>query len=159
MAVDVQKLEEICERGLETIGYELVDLEYVRDQQGWVLRIFIDHVVKATGAKEFKISHQDCVAASRHLGTVLDVEDPIDTPYHLEMSSPGIRRRLRKQRDFVRFLGQQVRVHMNEALDGRKKYFGRLCSADEDTIAVEVDGKPFVLPIKEIKKACLEAEF
>ena len=77
-----QKLWRICEDALSAVGYELVELEHQRDPQGWVLRVFIDHAEGAEGDDlASSISHGDCVAASRHLGTVLDVEDPIGSAY------------------------------------------------------------------------------
>ena len=144
------------------MGYELVDLEYVREQQGWVLRIFIDHPVTDDGdagdAPGSRITHEDCERASRHLGTVLDVEDPIDIAYRLELSSPGVRRPLRKERDFVRFAGRLARVQLSEPLDGRRNFTGRLRDAADGVVHLEVEGVVFRLPLERVRKAHLEVE-
>ncbi len=158
--VNREKLESICETALEAVGYDLVDLEYAQSPQGWVLRVFIDFPPGEAGEQDSgsSITHEDCELASRHLGTVLDVEDPIDAAYRLEMSSPGVRRPVRKARDFKRFVGQRVRVVMQQPLQGRKKFLGKILEAGETEVVVEVDGDRYSLPLAEIKKARLEVE-
>jgi len=170
MATDTARLADICEKGLQTVGYELVDLEYVRDPQGWVLRVFIDHpplptVPAATDGdgkppppEPSTITLHDCEVASHHLGTVLDVEDVIPNAYRLEVSSPGVKRPLRKERDFRRFVGHEVRVQLQDPVDGRKNFVGRLRAAGDGSISVEVDGQVFQLPLVSIRKARLEVE-
>lgn len=159
MDADVRKLEEICERALQTVGYELVDLQYLNDQQGWVLRVFIDHDAKTPKREELGISHQDCVNASRHLSTVLDVEDLIDISYRLEVSSPGVRRPLRREKDFVRFVGHRVKIRMCEPIEGRKTFVGRLCQVEGSLVGIEVEGVMYSLDIRNLQKANLEVEF
>jgi ribosome maturation factor RimP len=155
-----QRLFQLCEGGLSALGYELVELEYLRDPQGWVLRVYIDHPHEPTpgDAPRSTITHDDCEQASRHLGTVLDVEDPIDTPYRLEVSSPGVRRPLRRSRDFARFAGLVVRVQLSQPLDGRKNFTGRILTASDDVVDLEVDGRAVQLPLERIRKAHLEVE-
>lgn len=155
---DRDKLVSICEAALEAVGYELVELEYSQSQQGWVLRVFIDNAPTADDDPRSAITHDDCEVASRHLGTVLDVEDPIDAAYRLELSSPGVRRPVRKLRDFKRFVGKRLRVEMHQQINGRRKYLGTLREAREGEIVVEQDGKLCSLPLAEIKKARLEVE-
>jgi ribosome maturation factor RimP len=174
----VEKLQQIVEQALAAIGYHVLDLEYTRESQGWVLRVFIDHPPGPEPASKQvaprRITHQDCGNASRHLGTVLDVEDPIDTAYRLEVSSPGVFRPLRKLSDFKRFEGFRVRVKTSDAIEGRKSFVGELrqvraaaseCgegSADDTSrgeIVVEVDGAEFTLPWTSIKKARLDEEY
>jgi ribosome maturation factor RimP len=156
--IDQVRLDQICERALEAIGYELVDLEYMRDGQGWNLRVFIDYPEAEAGTEQPRITHDDCAAASRHLGTVLDVEDPIEGAYRLELSSPGLKRRLKKRRDFVRFIGHQVSISMRDAIDGRKRFCGELVSLVGDTVNVR-DGELLCpLNIDGIRKARLEVE-
>jgi ribosome maturation factor RimP len=160
MATDIKQLMTICEAGLAAVGYDLVDLEYQNEPQGWVLRVFIDHPVDAPkdDGLGVGITHTDCGEASRHLGTVLDVEDPIDGAYRLEVSSPGINRPLRKERDFARFAGEKVKIQTDEMVEGRKNYKGRLLAAAEGVVTVEVDGKHYQLPLERIRKARLEVE-
>lgn len=156
MSVDLQNLIRICEDSLETVAYELVDLQYVRDQQGWVLRLFIDHHGTDVGNG---ITHKDCTLASRQVSATLDVEDPIGSAYRLEVSSPGVRRPLRKKKDFLRFCGKRVRVKMRFGLDGRKNFVGDLSYDDGEKITVQVDGTDFLLPIDDILEARLEVDF
>ena len=162
MTIDTARLQEICESSLAAVGYELVDLEYVHDQAGWVLRVYIDHPYDggpepADALPASRIVHADCELVSRHLGTVLDVEDLIPTAYRLEVSSPGVPRPLRKGRDFARFVGRRVRVELREAREGgRKRFVGQLRSAEGGMISVEVDGRLCELPIEGIRRARLE---
>ncbi|MCA9671765.1 MAG: ribosome maturation factor RimP [Myxococcales bacterium] len=175
--VDIRRLQAICERGLDPLGLELVELEYVREPQGWVLRVFIDYPPAGTEGDDdlrSRIAHGDCERASHQLSAVLDVEDPIDSAYRLEVSSPGVQRPLRRQRDFARFCGHLVRVELAEPLDGRRRFAGRLVATQpgegseteaggdgmgaNGTITVDVDGKQFELSIEGIKKARLDED-
>ena len=156
--MDEVRLDQICERALEAIGYELVDLEHVRDGEGWILRVYIDYPLVDAGTEQPRITHDDCVTASRHLGTVLDVEDPIEGAYRLELSSPGVRRALRKKRDFARFIGHRVRISMRDAVDGRKRFIGELVSLDGDTVNVRDGEQLCPLNFEGIRKARLEVE-
>ena len=155
------RLGQLCEDGLPAVGYELVDTEYLRDGQGWVLRVYIDHPHDSSSGDESdgsRITHKDCARASRHLGTVLDVEDLIDVSYRLELSSPGVRRPLRKARDFARFAGNVARIQLQQSLEGRKNFTGRIVSASEDVVTLEVDGRAVHLPLNSIRRAHLEVE-
>jgi ribosome maturation factor RimP len=154
--VDLQRIGELCERGLSAVGYELVDVEFLRDQSGWVLRVFIDHPPGDEGARA--ITHEDCGQASQQLSTLLDVEDPIATAYRLEVSSPGVRRRVRKQRDFERFVGRVVRVEMLAPVEGRRNFSGRLVGVVDGVITVDVGERAFALPIAGLRRAHLEEE-
>ncbi len=165
---DLAQLSKVCSEGLEAIGYELVDLEYLRDPGGWVLRVYID--APSSGEQETTaaagpapvprstITHQDCKAASNHLGTVLDVEDIIDNAYRLEVSSPGVMRPVRKEKDFNRFAGHKAKVVMQEAIDGRKKYTGVIKGAGEGRVQLELDSGLVELPLDRMKRARLEVE-
>lgn len=162
---DTKHLIHLCEDSLKAVGYELVELEYQLEPGGWVLRVFIDHPVTAQGSDTGNgtestkaITHRDCEIASRQLGTMLDVEDPIETSYRLEVSSPGVQRPLRKEQDFERFSGQMVRIQMNQPVSGRKNFKGLLQSAADGNVTVEVDGERYQLPIASIRKARLEVE-
>ncbi len=103
-------------------GYELVDIRYLREQSGWVVRAFIDRL----GGRSGGISFADCERISRELSAVLDVEDPIPHAYNLEVSSPGVDRPLRTASHFRRFVGHTARVLLTEAQDGRKRFKGRI---------------------------------
>ncbi|MCB9555953.1 MAG: ribosome maturation factor RimP [Deltaproteobacteria bacterium] len=156
--VGIERIEGLCERGLATVGYDLVDWEFVRDQHGWVLRVFIDHPPAADEPGDplagSSISHEDCQRASDQISTLLDVEDPIDVAYRLEVSSPGIPRPVRKERDFKRFCGCFVRVQMREPIGGRKNFAGTLREVDSASqVVVEIDGQLYALPIAGIRRA------
>lgn len=169
--VDIEKLRGVCETALQAAGYELVDLEYVKEGHGLVLRLYIDHpfletespteTVVSDAPVVSKITHADCQKASDHVGMVLDVEDIVDAPYRLEVSSPGVNRPVRKKRDFERFVGRTIKVSLNEPLaeSNRRHFQGRLQRVREDAIEVDVEGQPYALPLRQIKKARLEVSF
>lgn len=159
---DVARLERLIDSALATLGYHLVEFEHTREQGGWVLRVFIDHPATGPaqrGTPPRRVTHEDCGRASRHLGAVLDVEDPIDSGYRLELSSPGVLRPLRKVGDFERFVGFAVKVRMKEPIAGTRSFVGQLVAAGGESITVEVDGVKHTLPVAGIKKARLNEEY
>jgi len=141
------KLLAICEPVVAGAGYELVDVEYLRDQSGWVLRVYID----GPGGVGF----DDCEAVSRELGAVLDVEDPIAQAYRLEVSSPGISRPLRTPDHFRAQIGSVAKIVLATALDGRRNFKGQVVAVEPDVIVVDVDGKTFRIPFADIDSAKL----
>lgn len=132
---------------VESLGYELSDLEVRLGARDGLLRVFID--------KPEGIGVEDCEAVSRQISTLLDVEDPLPGNYVLEVSSPGLDRRLTKVEHFKRFMGNDVKVKLRFPLEGRKNFRGALRSADEENIEVEVDGESHCLPIATIESARL----
>ncbi len=170
-AVEIAKLFPLCEQSLAAVGFELCEVEYARDQGGWVLRVFIDRAPAADASAPepspalpgapapSTISLADCELASKQLGAALDVEDLIPNAYRLEVSSPGVRRPLRRERDFARFVGHSVRVQMEAPVDGRKNFVGLLRSVVGGQLGVEVEGRVFQLPLAEVKRARLEVAF
>jgi ribosome maturation factor RimP len=143
-----QKVLSIIEPVCEGSGYELVDLSYQRESNGWVVRVFIDN-------GDGTVGFQDCEKVSRELSAVLDVEDPIPTAYSLEVSSPGVERPLRTEEHFVRFAGQEAKVVLEEGVDGRRNYRGIINGADDGHILITVDGNDFRLPLVDLKHAKL----
>ncbi len=141
------KLIKLLEPAIENMGYELADLELKTGGEDGLVRIFID---KAEG-----IGIEDCEAVSRQVGAILDVEDPVQGNFALEVSSPGLDRTLTKPAHFKRFMGQDVRVKLRFPLSGRRNYRGALTSADDEKIEVEVDGESHSLPIATIESARL----
>jgi ribosome maturation factor RimP len=134
---------------VEGLGYELWELEYLPGRGNGLLRIYID-----TEAHE-GITVEDCERTSRAASEVLDAADPIPGNYTLEVSSPGIERPLRTPRHFAPYAGEQVFVEMVHVVDERRRFKGRLVTAGEETIEVEVDGRTHRLPITGIRKAHL----
>ena len=129
---------------------ELVAVEYKREARGWVLRIYID--------KQGGISLDDCVLVSNEVGTVLDVEDLFQSPYTLEVSSPGVNRILKKERDFERFKERSVRIRTYDAIGNRRNFKGKLLGCMKGLIQIEVGGQVLHIPLSNVAKANLEFE-
>lgn len=145
-----ERLRELLEAGIERLGFELVDVEYVQGRRA-VLRIYVD----APGG----ITLDDCEQVSHCVAGVLDVEDPISGSYTLEVSSPGLDRPLVRPEHFRRFLGRRVRVRLHEFRDGRRKLVGKLVQAEHDSLVLDVDAQEIALDYAEIKSANLVPEF
>lgn len=127
-----QKTEEILNPIVEEYGFELVDVEYVKEGSTWYLRAYID--------KPGGICIDDCEAVSRRLSDILDEKDYIDDTYILEVSSPGLGRPLRKEKDFRRSLGEEVEVRTYRMIEKQKEFTGILKEYDEKTVTIEEDG-------------------
>ena len=141
------ELAELLEPTIEDLGYELADLEVKLGGRNGVVRVFID---KAGG-----IGLDDCEKVSLAVSALLDVEDPIPGHYDLEVSSPGVNRKLTKAGHFERFTGEEVKVEMRFPIEGRKRFRGLLKSSDAENIVVVVDGTEHTLPISTIDTARL----
>jgi len=129
---------------------ELVDVEYKKEGKNWVLRIFID--------KEGGITIADCQKVSRLTGDLIDVEETITTPFSLEVSSPGLNRVLKREKDFLKFKGRQINLHSLSPIDNRKKFNGILTDFKDQTVFLEVDGKILGVPLRQVSKANLVIE-
>ncbi|MEX0607344.1 MAG: ribosome maturation factor RimP [Halofilum sp. (in: g-proteobacteria)] len=132
------------------MGYEFVGAEYGGGHGNGCLRVYID------GSEGITVD--DCAAVSQQLSAALDVDDPIPDAYVLEVSSPGINRPLFTRDDFERFRGERVFVRLAEALDGRKRFKGRLMEVADDVVAVDVDGHIWHLPLGAVEQAHLVAD-
>lgn len=141
------ELQSLLEPAVERLGYELIDLEAKLAGRNGVLRLFID--------KPDGIGLDDCEKVSRAVSALLDVEDPIPGHYDLEVSSPGLDRKLTKLPHFERFAGETVKVQMRFPIEGRRRFRGKLLSAGDDRIVVEVDGEQHSLPLSTIDSARL----
>ncbi len=142
-----EELIELLEPAIEGMGYELTDLELKLGGRDGLIRVFID--------KPEGIGLDDCEAVSRQISTVLDVEDPIPGHYVLEVSSPGLDRRLTKVEHFRRFTGEDVRIKLRFPVEGRRNFRGAIRAVDDDNVEVEVDGESHRLPIATIASARL----
>lgn len=145
-ATTKQQLITLLEPPLRKMGYELVDLD-VRPGRNGLLRLYID----AVGG----ITVDDCEAVSRQIGALLDVEDPLPDSYVLEVSSPGLDRRLRTAEHFERFMNEEVRIQLTRPQDGRRRFRGRLCAIDRETVSIVVDGSTWQLRLDDIASANL----
>jgi ribosome maturation factor RimP len=126
-----RKTEEMLLPIIEANNFELVDVEYVKEGANWYLRAYID--------KEGGIAVDDCEVVSRALGDLLDKNDFIDGAYILEVSSPGLGRPLKKERDYERSLGDEVEVRTYKAIDKQKEFVGILKAYDKDNITLEFE--------------------
>ncbi len=144
------ELARLLEPTIERLGYELCDLEVKLGGRGGVVRVFIDHPQG--------ISLDDCEQVSLAVSALLDVEDPLPGHYNLEVSSPGLDRKLTKVEHFQRFTGETVKVQMRFPIEGRKRFRGTLVSSNDENIVVEVDGEPHSLPMATIDTARLVPE-
>jgi ribosome maturation factor RimP len=131
-------------------GMELVDLDYGREATGWVLRLYID--------KEEGVTLDDCATISRQVGRILDVENPITTPYALEVSSPGLRRPLKTEKDFMKYLNRFIKVKTHTPIEKQRNFKGQLQSVFHEGIEINMDGKIVYIPFQNIGKANLELE-
>ena len=144
------ELARLLEPTVERLGYELADLEVRLGSKGGLVRIFID--------KPEGIDLDDCEKVSLAVSALLDVEDPVPGNYNLEVSSPGLDRKLTKVEHFQRFEGETVKVQMRFPIEGRRRFRGTLVSSDDENIVVEVDGESHSLPLKTIDTARLVPE-
>ena len=145
----LEQIEEAITPALEGLGCECVDLEYLHEKSGMVLRIYID--------KPEGINISDCEHVSRSVSDLLDAENIIDNHYNLEVSSPGADRPLRKLDHFKKFIGSIVKIKTVEPIDGRSNYKGSLESVVDKIINVQVDNQLFAIPHQMIAKACIVA--
>jgi len=136
---------------LEENGFELVDIEYVKEGSSWYLRIFVD--------KEGGIDIEDCGRISEYVSQKLDEADPIEDAYFLEVSSPGAERPLKKPQDVAKSVGKHVFVTTYEPIGGLKEFEGELVSFDGETMVVQVGGKDRAIPYNKVASARLAIVF
>ncbi|QRN99998.1 ribosome maturation factor RimP [Archangium violaceum] len=149
------RAQELLEPIVAGEGLELLEVEFVREREGWVLRLFID---KPGG----RVGLDECSQVSRAVDTVLDVEDIVPHEYNLEVSSPGVNRPLKKLAHYERVKGQKVKVKTFGPVGEppRKNFTGTLTEVAADAITVDVEGAGnFRISLKDIAKANLEFEF
>jgi ribosome maturation factor RimP len=144
------EIQKLLEPAIERLGYELTDLEVRLGGQGGLLRLTID--------KPDGIDLDDCEKVSHAMSALLDVEDPVPGNYSLEVSSPGLDRKLTKVEHFQRFEGETLKVTMRLPIEGRRRFRGKLLSSNEENIVVEVDGESHSLPLTMIDTARLVPE-
>ena len=145
-------LTQTIRQAVESMGYELVGIELLsRQKQGVLLRIYID---SGKG-----ITLDDCTAVSHQISGLLDVENPIEGNYDLEVSSPGMDRPLFDRDHFDRFRGKKARIKMRIRLNGRRRHEGILMGVEGDDVIRDVEGKKIDVPLDQIESARLIPEF
>ena len=147
MAITRQGLVEALEPAVNALGFELADLEVHVSRARGLLRIFID--------SETGVTVDDCEKVSRQVSSLLDVLDPIGGNYTLEVSSPGLDRRLVKPAHFDRFAGAEVQIRLRRMIDGRRRVRGTLVSRVDDRITVRSGSETFVFSLADIERAQL----
>ncbi|HLH09061.1 MAG TPA: ribosome maturation factor RimP [Terriglobales bacterium] len=132
MALDLEQVRRVAERVTASSGLELVDLEFLGGGKARMLRLFID--------KPGGVTHQDCESVSREVGTILDMEDLIPgDSYLLEVSSPGLDRKLSKPADYERFKGSLIKVTTYEPVEGNRNFRGRLNEFADGRVTLELE--------------------
>jgi ribosome maturation factor RimP len=146
------KIEEIAGRIAEPLGIEVVEIELKGGGKNQFLRVSIDQPEGVT--------HDDCEAVSRLLGEALDADDLITAHYTLEVSSPGVERKLFKIQDFERFQGQKAKVVLREPIESVKTLEGKISGVEDGRIALEVAGGALVhFPFTQVERANLKFEW
>ena len=125
MALDVERVREIAERVASSSGLEIVEIEFLGGGKARMLRVFLDKSSAGTDPLA-GVTHEDCANFSREFGTILDVEDVMPGSYTLEVSSPGLDRKLIKAADFTRFTGSRIKLTTRQPVNSNRHFEGRL---------------------------------
>lgn len=137
---------------MEEYGFELVDVEYVKEGGTWYLRAYID--------KEGGITVNDCELVARRMNDLLDEKDYIEESYIFEVSSPGLGRPLKKEKDYIRSMGKELEIRTYRAIDRKKEFYGVLTSYTDDTVTIaDEDGKEQTFDKKDIALIRLAFDF
>jgi ribosome maturation factor RimP len=148
----VHEVSSVAEPLLDSLGMEMVDTEFLSEKGRWVLRVFID--------REGGVTLDDCAGVSRELGDLIEAKNIIDYPYVLEVSSPGLNRPLKKERDFMRSIDKMVKVTMSQPINNRRNFTGRLADVREGIIRLSLDDTNVIeLPLEGIERARLKYEY
>src|ERR1051325_8441205 len=156
MGLDFDHVREIAQRVTASQGLELWDIEFHGGGKSRLLRIFIE--------KPEGVTHEDCANVSREVGTILDVEDAVPGSYTLEVSSPGLDRRLRNAADYERFTGSRIKLQTRELVENQKHFEGRLAGLLAGRITLEIGGtkkhdpRVVEIPLEQVEKANLVPE-
>lgn len=168
MKASFSDLWNLIEPYVRDAGLDLVELEFGREPEGFVLRVFIDHkwspgpslpgAPVGTESDLFEpkyVGHEECERTSRDLSAALDVSQMITHAYRLEVSSPGIERPLRREADFQRFSGQRAKIRTHQMVDGRRNFSGTLQGVSDGTVLIDCDGVVCRVPLAAVAKAHL----
>ena len=146
-----RKVERLIKPILDEMDYELVDIEYLTEHGRWVLRVYVD--------KEGGVTLDDCARVSREIDDLIEVKDIVAHGYVLEVSSPGLNRPLKRERDFLWARGKKVKIKMANPVKGQRNFIGYLRELREGMLHLEVDGTFIFLSRKDVRKANLVFEF
>ena len=147
----IERVEAVALPVLEESGLELVDVQYRREQNGWILRLIID--------KQDGLNLNDCAAVSREISQLLDIENFIDQAYNLEVTSPGLDRPLKSIAEFERFVGRKAKIKTIDPIAGEHVFIGKINRTEGESIVLEVGTKEVTILFSQVAKAKLEVEF
>jgi ribosome maturation factor RimP len=158
------RLQDATARIAASYGLDLFDLQFRRESIGWVLRVVLDRVPAEGDANaDPGVSIDDCKRVSEDVGTLLDVEpdllDAGDRQYTLEVSSPGLDRPLRDERDYRRFVGRLAKIVTREPVERQTAFAGRLAGVDDGAVLLDEGRRTHRIPLAMIARARLEVEF
>ena len=146
------RTEELITPILDRMNFELVDVEYVKEGGTWYLRAYID--------KEGGITVNDCEAVAREMNEILDREDFVEDSYVFEVSSPGLGRPLKKEKDYIRSMGREVEIRTYRAINREKEFYGILSAYDENTVTIKTeDGTEMTFEKSDIALISLAFDF
>jgi ribosome maturation factor RimP len=150
----IEAVREVAQRVTSSRGFELVDVEMTRVHGGHLVRLYVD--------RPGGIGLEDLQSVSEEVSAILDAEDPIDSSYTLEVSSPGLDRPLKSENDYRRFVGRLAKLSSYELVDGRRHWLGRLVAFEDGAVTVALEkegGKLAKIPLAKIAHGRLEVEF
>jgi ribosome maturation factor RimP len=161
-AIDRSRLDAVIEPIARAHGAEIVDVEFKSEASGWILRIFVEKLGSAESNADTRDAAVDlelCSGIARDLSPALDVADLVPHRYSLEISSPGVERPLKKERDFARFTGKKAKLKLHTASQGEKVVVGTLAGVEGGRVAVTDGHRHHAIPIDQIAAARLVFEF
>lgn len=145
--MDLLKIEKLIVPLLEQESAELVDVSYAKEGSRWVLRVYVD---KSAG-----VTLDDCAYLSERIGSLIDSQNAIAAAYVLEVSSPGIDRVIRKEKDFKRFVGKPVKIRLKEAVGERRNFSGAIKNCEGGRVTLDCEGSEFSFGLSEVEEARL----
>ena len=156
--MDLEKIRAAAERVARSDGLEVFDVEWKVGKQR-LLRVYLDRLPGPSNPEGLSVTHNDCERVSEQLSVILDVEDLVPGPgYILEISSPGLDRKLIKPGDYERFAGRLAKIWLNEPLEKQKYFEGRLAGYADGVVKLALKNREIAIPYAEIRKANLVVE-
>ncbi len=146
-----ETIEEFLNPMMEEHAFELVEVDFAKEGSNWYLRVYLD--------KEGGITIEDCELVSRGLEKIMDEHDPIEQPYILEVSSPGIDRALKTEKDFKKYAGRTVELRLFKPIDSRKEFQGTLVGLIDGAIVITEEGQELTFPKKSVSNCKLSVVF
>jgi len=147
----MKEVSALIEPVLDEMEIELVDIAYLSEQGRWILRIYVD--------KSGGITLGDCTRVNREIGDLIEVKDIFHQEYVLEVSSPGLNRRLKKEKDFERAVGENIKIRMVTPFEGQRNFRGSLQSFQDGILCLSVKDDLILLPYRDVEKANLVYNF